>query len=539
MKKRTNTYDYIIVGAGSAGCVLANRLTENGTATVLLIEAGGRDEKPEIHIPFALTKLLESEVDWSYYTEAQEHLNGRSIFWPRGKVWGGSSSINAMVYMRGHPAVYDGWAALGNEGWSYADVLPYFKKSERQERIHDGYHGVNGRLNVADPRDANPLSCAFLEAASELGLPRNDDFNGATQDGFGFFQLTMKGGERWSTARAFLHPALQRPPRQASAQALTTLTHAHASQILLDGNRAIGIAYWRDGERHEVYANREIILCSGAINSPQLLLLSGIGPADHLQKMGIPVRLDLPGVGQNLQDHLDVPVAYECTEPISLSQSWAAAELEYRYFRKGALACNGGEAGGFVRTQPGLPMPDLQFHFAPGWSVGFGVVRPQGHGFTFWPALLLPQSTGYLQLKTVDPLTHPLIQPNYLSHEAEFDVLIQGIKLARQLAQTAAFAPFIGQEIQPGIDVQSDEQMREYIRRTASTVFHPVGFNRLTCKMGVAGDETAVVNPQLQVHGISGLRVADASIMPTIPNGNTNAPVIMIAEKAADIIKGH
>jgi choline dehydrogenase len=525
MNKPMNEFDTIIVGAGSAGCVLAHRLTEDGDSTVLLLEAGGPDDKPEINIPFALTKLLQSEVDWAYYTEAQAHLDGRQIFWPRGKVWGGSSSINAMVYMRGHPAVYDGWAAAGNPGWSYAEVLPYFKKSEHQERGADGYHGVDGPLNVADPRDANPLSCAFIEAALEMGLPHNEDFNGASQEGFGFFQLTMKGGERWSTARAFLHPVRTRPN-------LSILSQAQASQILFDNNRAIGLRYWREGQAHQVYANREIILCGGAINSPQLLLLSGIGPADHLRRMGIPVRLDLPGVGQNLQDHLDVPVAYECTEPISLSQPWAAAELEYRTFRKGPLACNGGEAGGFLKTQPDLPMPDLQFHFAPGWSVGFGVVRPQGHGFTFWPALLLPQSKGYLQLKTADPLAHPLIQPNYLAHAAEFDLLIHGIKLARQMAQTEAFAPFLGQEIQPGIDVQSDSELRAFIQQAASTVFHPVG----TCKMGV-DVATAVVNPQLQVHGIDGLRVADASIMPTIPNGNTNAPVIMIAEKAAALIK--
>jgi choline dehydrogenase len=404
-------------------------------------------------------------------------------------------------------------------------VLPYFKKSEHQERGADNYHGVTGPLNVADPRDANPLSCAFVDAALGIGLPHNEDFNGETQEGFGFFQLTMKGGERWSTARAFLHSALQRPN-------LTMLSQAQATQILFDDNRASGLSYWRDGQSHEVYARREIILCGGAINSPQLLLLSGIGPADHLRQMGFPVQLDLPGVGQNLQDHLDVPVAYECIEPISLSQSWAAAELEYRYFRKGPLACNGGEAGGFLKTRPDLPMPDLQFHFAPGWSVGFGVVLPQGHGFTFWPALLLPQSKGFLQLKTAAPLAHPFIQPNYLAHTAEFELLIYGIKLARQMAQTDAFAPFVGQEIQPGIDVQSDKELRAYIRQSASTVFHPIG----TCKMGL-DVSTAVVNSQLQVHGIQGLRVADASIMPTIPNGNTNAPVIMIAEKAADLVK--
>jgi choline dehydrogenase len=380
-------------------------------------------------------------------------------------------------------------------------------------------------LNIADPRDPNPLSCAFVEAIKEIGLPLNNDFNGEEQEGFGFFQLTMKNGQRWSTASAFLKPALDRPN-------LTVIPFAHATRLLFEGRRVVGVAYLHDGQLFEVRADREVVLCGGAINSPQLLLLSGIGPAAALEPLDIPVIADLPGVGQNLQDHLDIPVAYECTEPISLSVSYAAAELLYRYFRKGPLACNGGEVGGFLRTQPGLTVPDLQFHFAPGWSVGFGVMRPTGHGFTFWPALLLPESQGYLQLRSANPLEPPLIQPNYLASEADVAVLVRGFELAQTLAHTRAFEPFLGPEIKPGVPLQQPEDLRDYIRNNASTVFHPVG----TCKMGL--DPLAVVNPQLQVYGVEGLRVADASIMPTITNGNTNAPAIMIGEKAADLIKG-
>ncbi len=312
---------------------------------------------------------------------------------------------------------------------------------------------------------------------------------------------------------------------------ITVTTFAHVTRLLFEGKRVVGVAYRKGGELVEVTADQEVVLCAGAINTPQLMLLSGIGPAAHLHALAIPVKVDLPGVGQHLQDHLDVAVAYECTEPISLSVPEAAAEIEYRHFRKGAWSSNGGEAGGFLRTNPHLPMPDLQFHFSPGWSVGFGVARPQGHGFTFWPALLLPESQGTLRLRSSDPLESPLIDPNYLAEKPDIDVLVAGVKLARRLARANAFAPFIGQEILPGKQVQTDEEIRTYIREKATTVFHPTG----TCKMGV--DTLAVVDPELKVYGVEGLRIADASIMPAIPNGNTNAPVIMIGEKAADLIK--
>jgi choline dehydrogenase len=517
-------YDYIIVGAGSAGCVLANRLSANPATAVLLLEAGGPDDKMEVHIPVTFSQLFKSDVDWAYTTAPQDELDGRSLYWPRGKMLGGSSSINAMIYIRGHRAIYDGWAAGGCEGWEYDDVLPYFRRAENQERGETPLHGVGGPLNVADLRDANPLSLAFVAACAEIGLPRNDDFNGADQEGFGLYQVTQKNAQRWSTAAAYLRPALDRPN-------LTVLTGAQATRILFEGNQAVGVAYMHAGEPQEARASGEVILCGGAINSPQLLQLSGVGPADHLRPLGIPVVADLPGVGANLQDHLACFVTYHCTLPVSLANAATAEALAaFQEQGKGPLTSNVGEAGGFIKTDPALPAPDLQFHFAPGWFIEHGFGNPPGHGLSFGPTMLTPKSRGSIRLHTADPFEPPLIQPNYLAEEADLEVLVEGIKLARKMAQAPAFAPFAGEEYTPGPQVQTDDELRAFVRATTETLYHPVG----TCKMGV--DPLAVVNPQLQVHGTRGLRVVDASVMPEIVNGNTNAPTIMIAEKAADMI---
>jgi choline dehydrogenase len=517
-----NAYDYIIVGAGSAGCVIANRLTEQLATSVLLLEAGGPDDRPEIHIPGATFSLQQTDIDWAYHTEPQTHLNGRSISWPRGKVLGGSSSINAMIYIRGHQRCYDEWEAAGNEGWGYEAVLPYFLKSEHQERGADAFHATGGPLNVADQRDPHPLSCALVDAAQELGIQRNPDFNGKKMRGFGLYQVTQKNGERWSAARALLQPALKRPNLQA-------ITQAHVTRMVFNGRRATGVVYLKDGQTHQAQARHGVVLCGGAINSPQLLLLSGVGPAEQLQALGIPVIVDLPGVGGNLQDHLDVAVRYRYKEPSS--QTAVDAEVAYRDQRKGPWSSNLVEAGGFVRTHHNLPVPDLQFHFAPQRPVGFVPTELDEHLFSFFPAILLPQSRGHITLRSPDPLAAPAIRPNYLSSQADLAVLVQGVKLARRLAQTRACAPFVGEAVQPGPEIQHDAAIGDYVREQADTIYHPAG----TCKMGT--DELAVVNPRLQVHGVTGLWVADASIMPTLVNGNTNAPVIMIGEKAADLIK--
>lgn len=518
-------YDYIIVGAGSAGCVLANRLTEDAHTQVLLLEAGGPDQAKEIHIPAAFSKLFRTAHDWAYFTEEQPHLHHRKLYWPRGKLLGGSSSMNAMIYIRGNRANYDEWERLGNEGWSFADVLPYFKKAEKQARGASEYHGTGGPLNVCDLRHVNPLSRAFVEAGVELGFARNDDFNGSQQEGVGFYQVTQKNGKRHSTAAAYLRPAMQR-------KNLTVQTQAHATRVIFDRQRAVGVTYVRDGKQTDARAAREVILSGGAVNSPQLLLLSGMGPADHLQSLCIDVVMDLPGVGQNLQDHLATGVAYACTQPLSLASAERLSNiLNYLLFSHGPLTSNVAEAGGFVRIRPAAPVPDLQFHFAPVYFMDHGFQKVEGHGFTIGPTLLYPKSRGTIQLHSSDPFAPPLIQPNYFADEADLKLLVEGIKLARRFGQTKAFAPFCGGETAPGAQVQSDAEIAEAIRGNVQTLYHPVG----TCKMG--NDPLAVVDAQLRVHGIEGLRVVDASIMPTIVGGNTNAPTIMIAEKAAALIR--
>jgi choline dehydrogenase len=529
-------YDYVIVGAGSAGCVLANRLSADPALKVCLLEAGPRDSSPFIRMPIGILFLMMSKtLNWRYHTEPQAQLDGRSLFWPRGKTLGGSSSSNAMIYTRGHRSDYDHWAALGNRGWNYDELLPIFKRSQHHEPGADDYHGGGGPLNVCTQRSPNPLTQVFLDAGRAAGYAANDDFNGASQEGLGRYHLTQKNGERWSVARAYLHPVLRRPN-------LTVITGAHAGKVLMEGKRARGVAYLKDGEQHEALAAREVILSGGAINSPQLLMLSGIGPKQELARHGIPLVHDLPGVGQNLQDHLDVLLVHRSTQHISLGISWrslpaqAAHTLNYLFRRRGPFTTNSAEGGGFVKSRPELDVPDLQFHFTPATLDGHGRTLAHaratmlGHGYALHVCDLRPKSRGRIGLHSADPMAHALIEPNYLSHPDDMDNMVRGVKAARALLAQAAFDPYRGAEIQPGPQVQSDNEIRDFIRRKAETIYHPVG----TCKMG--HDAMAVVDDTLAVHGLQGLRVADASIMPTLIGGNTNAPTVAIAEKAADMI---
>jgi choline dehydrogenase-like flavoprotein len=518
-------YDYIIVGAGTAGCVLASRLSEDRHKRVLLLEAGGPDRKKEIRIPLAFSKLFRSEIDWNYSTEPEPHLANRRLYWPRGKVLGGSSSMNAMIYIHGNPADYNRWRDLGNPGWGFDEVLPYFKRAENQQRGASEFHGVGGPLDVCDLRDKHPLARAFLAAAEEIGFARNDDFNGASQEGAGFYQVTQRRGRRWSAADAYLRPALYR-------HNLKIETRAHASEILFDKHRAIGVRYFHDGALNEARAAREIVLAGGTINSPQLLLLSGIGPADSLRKLGIEVAADLPGVGGNLQDHLVMVVEYECTKPITLETTENLRNyLRFLFFGSGPLTSNVAEAGIFTKTRSDARASDLQVLFGPCYYQKHGFDPPSGHRYSIGPTLIAPCSRGTISLRSTNPLDAPLIRANYLSEDADMRVLIEGVKISRRIGEARAFAPYREAETHPGAVIKSDAEIAASIRATAETLYHPVG----TCKMGT--DAMAVVDARLRVRGVEGLRVADASVMPEIIAGNTNAPVVMIAEKAADIIR--
>jgi choline dehydrogenase len=525
MAGQAQGYDYIVVGAGTAGCVLAARLSEDPRARVLLLEAGGPHRPLKSLIPAAFSKLFKSSVDWNYATEPEPHLNNRQLYWPRGKLLGGSSCINAMIYIRGNRLDYDHWKSLGNDGWGFDDVLPYFCKSENQQHGASRYHGSGGPLCVSDLRCINPLTRAFIAGAGELGFPQNPDFNGAQQDGAGLYQVTQKNGTRHSAADAYLKPALGRPN-------LTVLTAAHVTRIRIERNRATGIEYTSSGGAKTAAAAGEVVLAGGAINSPQLLLLSGIGPADELQRAGIAAVHDLPGVGKNLQDHPMVSVGYFCKQPVSLASAESLGNLaRYVCLKRGPLTSNVAEAGIFVRTRAGLEVPDLQLIFGPVYYVNHGFDQRKEHCFGFGPTLVNPESRGEISLRSADPLAPPAIRANYLSTEQDLRVIVEGVRLCRRIAHTEAFEPYRGDELLPGAQATTDADLAAFVRGAAQTLYHPVG----TCKMG--SDETAVVDARLRVRGLERLRVADASIMPRIIAGNTNAPTVMIAEKAADMIR--
>lgn len=527
-------YDFVVIGAGSAGCVLANRLSADELNRVLVLEAGSKDNNVLIHMPAGAGTLIKGEgpaarFNWLYNTEGQTNLHNRRLYWPRGKVLGGSSSINGMIYIRGHARDYDHWRQLGLEGWGFADVLPYFKRAEDWEGGSDLYHGAGGPLRVSAARSKNPLYRAFVAAGLEAGHPHTEDFNGRQQEGFGLYQLTIRNGRRQSAAVAYLAPALERPNLTVETKAMTT-------RILFEGRRAVGVEYVQEGQTHQVRVEREVILAGGAVNSPQTLMLSGIGPAEHLRRFDIPVVADLPGVGQNLQDHLIVGLHYECSQPITLHAflkpglKQTLVGLRYLFLHEGPARENGLEAGAFLKSRPELEVPDLQIHFVAALMIEHGRKMGDRHGYTIDVGPLRPESRGSISLRSRNPFEHPVIQPNYLAAEADRLAMRAGVKLARDVAAQAALDPFRGPELRPGAHIQTDEKIDDWVQRVAETLYHPVG----TARMG--RDRDAVVDASLRVHGVEGLRVVDASVMPTIIGGNTNAPVIMIAEKAADMI---
>jgi choline dehydrogenase len=526
----TAEFDYVVVGAGSAGCVLANRLSANGKHSVLLLEAGPKDSNIWIHVPIGYGKLFkEKAVNWMYQTEPEPGLGGRQVFQPRGKVLGGSSSINGLLYVRGQHEDYDRWRQRGNVGWGYDDVLPYFKKAENHQRGADDYHGSGGPLSVSDWRHEDPLSEAFVKAAVEAGIPFNADFNGKTQEGAGFFQTTTKGGRRASSAYSYLRPAMSRGNLHVETDAL-------AQRILFEGKRAKGVAYKQNGNVRTARARKEVLVSSGAYNSPQLLQLSGVGPADLLRSHGIEIVLDAQGVGNDLQDHMQVRIVTRCTLKITLNDtinnpvSRVMAGVRYALTRSGPLTIAAGTSGAFFKTNPRLASPDIQIHFIPFSTDKMGEKLHPFSGFTASVCQLRPESRGSLKIKSADPSVSPEIRINYLATETDRAAFIDGLRILRKILAAPALKPFSHEEVYPGAKVESDEALLDFCRKTGSTVYHPTS----TCRMG--NDPLAVVDQRLRVRGIEGLRVIDASVMPDLMSGNTNAPTIMIAEKASDMI---
>jgi len=526
---RPEHYDFIVVGAGSAGCVVANRLSADPEVRVLLLEAGPRDTSPWIHIPVGYYKgIANPAIGWGYETDPVPGSNNRRISWPRGKVLGGSSSINGLIYIRGQAQDFDHWRQLGNSGWDWDNVKPYFIRSEGRDRGADDYHGGDGPLGVSDVH-RDELCDAYIEAATQAGIPHNDDFNGARQEGVGYFQLTTRRGRRSSTAVSYLKPIRNRDN-------LRVVTGALATRIVFEGRRAAGIDYQHNGEISSAIARREIVLSGGAINSPQLLQLSGVGPAALLKSLGIEVLADVPGIGNSLQDHYQARNVYECTRPLTVNDEVrsplrkVAAALRWALFRTGPLAIGAGHVGLFARTRPELETPDVQFHFIRFSADGPGGKLHDFSGFTVSVCQLRPESRGSIHIRSANPQERPAIQPNYLDTQGDRDTMVAGMRLARKIIEIPVMKAYVRREVLPGSNVNSDQEMLEYIRDYGSTIFHPTS----TCRMGQ--DDMAVVDERLRVRGLEGLRVADASVMPTVVSGNTNATCIMIGEKAADMI---